>query len=65
MPGRVKSKTEILALLLPWLVYMFTIKSLEQGWLTQCHFEVTGKVNYYYIYLNETHSSSLCSVVSE
>jgi len=27
-------------LLLPWLV--FTIKGLEQGWLVQCQFKVTG-----------------------
>jgi len=27
-------------LLLPWLA--FTIKDLEQGWLAQCQFNVTG-----------------------
>jgi len=27
-------------LLLPWLV--FTIKGLEQGWLAQCQFNMTG-----------------------
>jgi len=30
-------------LLLPWLA--FTIKGLEQGWLAQCQFNVTGRVS--------------------
>jgi len=39
-PGRVKSKTENWHLLLPWLA--FTIKGLEQDWLAQRQFKVTG-----------------------
>jgi len=29
---------------LPWLA--FSIKGLEQGWLAQCQFKVTGWVSY-------------------
>jgi len=41
-------------LLLPWLA--FTIKGLEQGWLAQCQFNVTGWG--YHVYLR--HGTSVC-----